>query len=72
MIQNSGNSQAKIEHNINIPDYFTCASCTASNYGPRYCDEFQAQGRCSKAMLKQALQSGHVQIVLHLPQGVTQ
>lgn len=66
---NNNASQAHVNQGISLPDYFSCNECIARKWEGRMCERFQRAGRCRADMLNRAIQSGAVQIVLHLPAG---
>lgn len=66
---NNSSAQAHVDQSVNLPDYFSCHNCVAYLWHGKWCDNFQAEGRCAKAALTQALASGAVQIHLYLPAG---
>lgn len=66
-MQDNTTSNATIDQSIKMPDYFSCHNCAAKAWAGEMCAEFQAAGRCRADMLRQALQSGAVQVVLYLP-----
>ena len=62
-------SNAVVDQSISFPDFFSCQNCTGWK-DPRYCQDLRAADLCAKAMLRDALRSGAVQITLYLPSGV--
>lgn len=75
---------ASIDQSVRMPDYFDCHNCIAWKgyylYLPNHpmatksgdvnmCYILQDQGACAKQILANAINSGSVQIVLHLSAG---
>jgi hypothetical protein len=62
----STKSNATAVISFSTPDYFACQNCIGWK-DPRYCADIRAADLCAKAMLRDALHSGAVQIMLYLP-----
>lgn len=76
MNDSNANSSANIDQSINLPDFFGCGNCVVVKNarlipfselsGGGACRQMQEAGRCRAEALRLALQSGAVQIHLHV------
>jgi len=63
---NSNKNSATAEISNHEADPLSCKHCPVNGWATgKYCDEFQAAGRCIRAALVSAINSGKVQIIFN-------